>query len=243
MAAVLVLRRSVRPFVLLFPGRVGSTYLVTALHQHPDVRAEGERLDALRPRGAAYQLAWADRFLRGPLLGRHRAVGFKTKLRDVLDPDGFTAVLARRGARVVVLGRRNDVKHAISRVTAKALYETTNRWNRYGQTAPSGPVHVDVEKFDRRLRRIAEDKAAIERYAAGLAVPVMTLDYEDLLADHDRAVTGVLDFLGVRRIALRGLTHKNTSDDLRDVVVNYDELRARYAGTPYETMFDDSVVT
>ena len=32
---------------------------------------------------------------------------------------------------------------------------------------------------------------------------------------------------------------KVTSDDLRDSVKNFDELRARYVGTPYEPMFDE----
>jgi hypothetical protein len=38
-----------------------------------------------------------------------------------------------------------------------------------------------------------------------------------------------------------GKTLKHTSDDLRQVVVNLDELRARYAGTRYAPMFDEGI--
>ena len=35
---------------------------------------------------------------------------------------------------------------------------------------------------------------------------------------------------------------KNTSDDLSESVSNFEALRARYAGTAYEEMFDEKVV-
>jgi LPS sulfotransferase NodH len=239
---MLVLRRRVTPFVVLFPGRVGSTYLISALQQHPDVHADGERLDGMREKGAGRQLEWADSYLRGPMVGSHKAIGFKTKLRDVLDPTGFANLLERRLAHLVVLGRRNDVKHAVSRITAKELHATTNRWNRFDAREGVAPVTIDVERFDALLERIARDKQQIVDYAAGLPVPQLHLDYEELLVDHDAAFGRVLDHIGVARRPLEGATLKNTSDDLRDAIVNFDELRARYDGTPYAAMFDEVVV-
>ncbi len=35
---------------------------------------------------------------------------------------------------------------------------------------------------------------------------------------------------------------KNTSDDLRKVIMNFDELRSHYIGTPFELMFDEVLV-
>jgi hypothetical protein len=37
-------------------------------------------------------------------------------------------------------------------------------------------------------------------------------------------------------------TRKITSDDLHAAIVNFDDLRSRYAGTPYEAMFDEVLV-
>ena len=68
--------------------------------------------------------------------------------------------------------------------------------------------------------------------------PLLHLDYEDLLADPTAVFHQLLAYLGLPPAPIQGTTLKNTSDDLREVVTNFDELRARYAGTRYEPMFD-----
>ena len=40
-----------------------------------------------------------------------------------------------------------------------------------------------------------------------------------------------------------GQVRKNTNDDLREAVSNFDELRSHYIGTPYEQMFDEVLVS
>jgi LPS sulfotransferase NodH len=230
----------VRRFVILFPGRVGSTYLVSALAEHPEVVADGERLSGLRPRGAEAQLAWARTFLRGPVVGRARARGFKTKLRDVQDPQGFADLVGDLDVRVLLMSRRNDVKHAVSRVTAKDLHEATGRWNRYDEAgAAPAPVHVDLERFHRLLDGVIADKAEIADYVRSLDRPTLEVEYEQLLAGPTAVFAQVQEFLGVRPRDLRGATVKNTSDDLRDVVANFDELRASVTGDEQRAMFDE----
>ena len=96
------LRRSVTRFVLLFPGRSGSTYVISALDAHPHDHREGRGPRSRSgPQGPEAQLDWTRRYFRGPLVNRNKAVGFKTKLRDVLDQDGFARILdrVRRPAR------------------------------------------------------------------------------------------------------------------------------------------------
>ena len=241
---MLVPRSRIARFVILFPGRVGSTFLVSALDAHPDVEAKGERLDPLRAEGAEAQLAWTRRYLRGRILDPHRAIGFKTKLRDVLDRDAFADLLRDLSVRIILLDRRNDVKHVVSRITARELKDTTGRWNRYAgdDAGRAGAVRVDVDDFDTRLRAVVAEKDTIVDYVATLRLPSLHVDYEDLLAAPDLTFERVLDFLGVRVTAMAGATVKNTSDDLRDVIENFDEVRTRYVGTPYEAMFDEVLV-
>ena len=232
-------RRAISRFVIMFPGRVGSTYLVSALAQHPDVAVDGERLSGIRPRGSVAQLEWAASHLQGPRFGRPRARGFKTKLRDVLDPDGFAELIARLDARVVLMTRSNDVKHAVSRVTAKELHEATGRWNRYAETDPVvAPVEVDVARFQRLLERVVADKDEIAAYVTALDRPTMEVEYERLLADPGTVFDEVQRFIGVAPRPLAGTTRKNTSDDLRDAVANFDELRAAVDSAELRSMFD-----
>ncbi|MFM8971397.1 MAG: hypothetical protein ACKOOG_01890, partial [Actinomycetota bacterium] len=166
-----MLRRNVVRFVILFPGRTGSTFLVSALDAHPDIEAKGEVLDGLRSRGADVQRAWLDRYFRATLVGRYRAVGFKTKLRDVFDQEHFGASIDRHDARVIVLDRRNDVKHAVSRITARVLRERTGRWNRYEGSGELGLIEVDPEDFAQRLGAVEDEKQVIREFADGLGRP------------------------------------------------------------------------
>lgn len=236
------LRRSVTRFVVLFPGRSGSTYVISALDAHPQISAKGEVLDPLRPEGPEAQLDWTRRYFRGRFVNRNRAVGFKTKLRDVLDQDGFARILDEFDARLVYLDRRNDVKHAISRITARRLKDTTGRWNRYDGDARLDAFPVDPADFEERLEAVEAEKATIAEYVGTLDRPLLHLDYEDLLAEPTATFHQLLGFLGLPPAPIRGTTLKNTSDDLREVVTNFDELRARYAGTRYAPMFDEILV-
>src|SRR3954469_3474225 len=197
MTAVPTLRGSVTWFVLLFPGRSGSTYLISALDAHPGITAKGEVLDPLRPEGPEAQLDWTRRYFRGPILNRSKAVGFKTKLRDVLDQDGFGRILADVDARLIYLDRRNDVKHAISRITARRLKDTTGRWNLHGGAASLQAFEVDVDDFATRLEAVEEEKATIAEYVGEVDRPLLHIDYEDLLAEPGPTFHRVLAFLGL----------------------------------------------
>jgi LPS sulfotransferase NodH len=236
------LRRHVTRFVLLFPGRSGSTYVISALDAQPDITAKGEVLDPLRPQGPQAQLDWTRRFLRGPILNRSKAVGFKTKLRDVLDQDGFARILSELDARMIYLDRRNDVKHAISRITARRLKDSTGRWNRYDGDDQLEPFAVDFEDFQTRLDAVEAEKATIADYVGRLDRPLLHLDYEDLLAQPTETFDRLLAYLGLPPAHVQAATQKNTNDDLREVVTNFAELRARYVGTRYEPMFDEVLV-
>ena len=237
---MLVVRPQLVRFVILFPGRTGSTFLVSALDAHPDVEAKGEVLDGLRPKGVEAQRAWVERYLRGPAIGRSKAIGFKTKLRDVLDQDAFTAAVERYNTRIIVLDRRNDVKHAVSRITARVLRDRTGRWNRYEGSEALGLLQIDADDFASRLSAVEEEKETIRSYVAGLDRPHLQIDYEDLCLDPPATFKKVFEYLGVRSVPVAGATLKNTSDDLREVISNFDEIRTAYVGTPYESMFDDA---
>ncbi len=232
-----VARQRVTRFVILFPGRVGSTFLVSALAEHPEIAIEGEVLSSLRSDGSARQLEWSRGWLRGRMFGRARARGFKTKLRDVVDPEAFATLLRDLDVKVILMDRRNDVKHAVSRVTAKALHDTTGKWNRYDDDQPPGPVMIDLERFHRLLEGVVADKREIDAYVQRLDRPTLRIDYEDLLADPATAFAAVQSFVGVTPRPVAGATQKNTSDDLREAVANFDELLASVDDPAVRAMF------
>jgi LPS sulfotransferase NodH len=234
----------VQPFVILFVERSGSTYLATLLDCHPQIIALREKFADLRQEGKtpAEQMAWADAFLKPPLVGRARACGFKTKLIDIPDRGAFADLLRRRRCKIICLQRRNVVKGVISTINAKRLWEVTGAWNLLDEAKRMPAFVVDPMKFGELLVQREQWDREIEEYARQLALPTLWLKYEDLLCDEPAMVAEIFAFLGVRPMTLHGRTHKHTSDNLREAIRNFDALRAPYAGTRYETMFDEVLV-
>ena len=100
---------------------------------------------------------------------------------------------------------------------------------------------VDESGFDHLLRD-RQQKEAVDAYVCQLGLPTLSLHYEDLL--RARARSGAepgLCLSGVSGLALDGRPIRNTSDDLREAIVNFDASRAADQATLQEPMFDEQV--
>jgi hypothetical protein len=234
----------VTPFVILFIERDGSTYMTSMLGSHPAIEMVYERFSVMQQRGedATAQLDWARDYFTPPAIGRRAAVGFKTKLVDVLDPDGFAALLQEKQCHIIRMQRRNRVKAVISRINARRLYEATGKWNLYDKSDRMPPMDVDPAEFLQFLDEREQAEQELDRYVARLDRPTLNISYEELLVDRDNVLASVFSFLGVAQRAVVEKTMKHTRDDLREVVTNFDELRQSVAGTPYASMFDEVLV-
>jgi LPS sulfotransferase NodH len=225
--------------MILFPGRAGGTFLLGGLKQHPELRTKGEPLGIIAPRGADFQMDWLRKYYRGPLMSKAHAIGILTKFPDIVDPDRTADLLRTIDARVICLDRENHVKSAISMIRARRLKDATGRWNVYTSSNALEAFAIDPEDFEQRLAFSQDRKAATADYANALGLPLLRITYEQLLTQDDETFRRVFEFLGVSPQTVTSKTLKVTSDDLRDSVLNFDELRARYVGTPYEAMFDE----
>lgn len=234
------------PFVVLFQGRTGSTFFVEALDSHPEVRCGYEELasDRWDEDGAAAQLELVRWLLRPPHDRLVRAVGFKTKLRDVRDADGFAGVLAELGVRVIHLKRRNLVKLTVSSLNSERAREHTGDWNLYRRDpAVDAPLPIEPEAFLARLAKHEGYEAALDRFVLAAGRPTLTLHYEDLLVAQRETLALAFGFLGVGTIETSGRTVKMTGDDLRTVLPNFDELRDSVGDPRYRRMFDEVLVS
>jgi LPS sulfotransferase NodH len=240
----LFLRSQVTPYVILFIERDGSTYLSSLLMNHPHIHAVYERFAVMQQKGASAQeqLEWADRFLTPNLVGRWGAVGFKTKLVDVLDRQRFITLLQEKGCQIIHMSRKNTVKAVISKINARRLYEASGHWNLYTEKNRMPPMIVDLTEIDELLIERQEAEHELEEYIAHLSLPTMKIAYEDLLVARDQTIGEVLDFLGVGAYRLNESTLKHTSDDLRDVVDNFDSLERHLSGTAYHPMLTERLL-
>ncbi len=168
-----------------------------------------------------------------------QALGFKTKLVDVLDLEGFAALLQEKQVRVIQMQRRNRVKAVISRINARRLFEQSGHWNLYQEADRLGAEAVDPQLFAQFLREREEADAELDAFAERLQLPKLKIVYEDLLVERDQTLEKVFKFLKIANYPVQERTMKNTSDDLREAILNFDELRDSYSGSRYAHQFDE----
>jgi len=168
------------------------------------------------------------------------ARGFKTKLKDVWDLDAFRDLLHERGVRVIVLERLNTIKLAVSTINARRLHEQTGRWNRSRDTAPLPRFELDPGELERVIAECRRHRERLAAFVETLDLSRLALSYEDLLGDSEARFRDILAYLDVPPAALQSKVLKNTDDDLSQVLVNFEDLRERFANGPYAAMFDRS---
>jgi LPS sulfotransferase NodH len=236
---MLNIRFRANKFVILFVGRTGSTYLQEMLDSHPQIRALGEGLAELKNNGAHQQLKWVEWALTPPILGRYRAVGFKTKLVDILDPQGFALILKKQRVKIIHMQRRNRIKSVISYFNAKRLWEHTEQWNLYSGYDRLPAFSINLEKFNEALINREKVEIELNEFVKMLSLPVLPIFYEDLLTQKNNVLSNINSFLGVETKQVISQTKKATSDNLKAAVENFNELRSHFIGTSYESMFDE----
>jgi LPS sulfotransferase NodH len=221
-------------FVILFPGRTGSSHLVSCLASHGEVLAEGERLVGL---DAAAQSRWMTELYDSSRRGGVAAVGFKTKPKDIADRAGFLALLRARSVRVVSLTRRNLVKLAVSTINARRIKSETGRWNLASGATQLGPLTVRPEELRAEIERCSAAQLASQELAADVGGPVLTLDYDELVRDEPAWLRRATEFLELTPRPHRSTVAKATDDDLRKALADYDGLRAAFASTAWAQHF------
>ncbi len=234
-------RHQVVPFVILFVERDGSTFMTSLLQEHPGIEAVYERFAVMEQKGqnGQEQVAWARDFWTPPFIGKKGAYGFKTKLIDVLDKDGFARLLHEKQVKIIHMQRRNRIKAVVSRINARRLYEATGNWNLYKDSDRRPSMIIDIDEFQTFVREREEADEVLTEFVSHLQLPIELVQYEELQQDKNAVLQRIFPFLGVHYQPSAGKTKKHTSDDLRDVITNFDELHDTYVGTLYEAMFTE----
>jgi hypothetical protein len=219
---------------------VGSTYLTSLLNSHPGIHGLQEELAGIK--GADKQLAWSRSYLTPPFIGRYKAIGFTVKLIQLADSGSFARLLQEMNCRIIHLSRRNRVKAVVSHINGKRLKDATGKWGLFKEEDRPSAFEIDPVEFDKVLHHREQMDRELESYVDGMQLPKLFVCYEDLLLNRDAFLNRIFSFLEVKPLKVEGATLKITSDDLHDVLLNFNELKARYAGTMYEKMFDEILI-
>lgn len=210
-------------YVTLFPGRTGTTWLVSHMQTHPEIVA---RYEILSRHNTTWQeqKACLDELFEQKRFPVIKAVGFKTKIHAIGDWARFFDYLHEKDFRIIHQIRENQLKFVVSVVRAKMLRNAEGQSNLFHQhQQPIGPIEIPEPLFARAKKRLNVAKQ-LQAFIDTLQLPKLKVVYESLLDDEQAALDQVWDFLEVSRAPTRGLTRKNTPDDIRQVVTNLDEL-------------------
>jgi LPS sulfotransferase NodH len=250
---------------VFFQGRTGSTFLIDSLANHPEIIARDEilfryrdLLDSSLDRGTITRLKICVRHWQGSpaeqqikavkhFYDRSRpdhisAIGFKTKVKDVINLKAMKEVLESRKVKAIFMERKNLVKQAISNIAASHLHQKTGMWNLYDEKNRLQSLNISSEDFDRRLQKFVFQHKMLRAYMDWLNVPKLRVEYADLLRDKTAWFGQIFDFLCVTPCDLSSKVRKNSSEQIREMVTNFEELKQKYVGTEFEQMFDEVVL-
>jgi len=250
---------SYRPFIVAGMPRTGSSLLVSTLQQNPDISVYAELFHpvlrersgphAIRREGAALYfdperadpIGFLRRWVWPDTNAGYRAIGFKIFAEYVRSKS--TGRLLERlkeeigGLRVVHMRRTNYFDVYLSRLVANK----TGRWMSYGEDVSSDEgtrnvrLMISPEAAERFFSAMGRADAFIEGLFRGESY--LRVDYRSLCQNIQEQANVVFDFLGVERKPVESVIRKQVVAPKEDMVVNYDELLRRFAGSPFEPFF------
>lgn len=237
-------------FVIMMPwGRVGSNLVVGVLTGQPGVAVANEPTTVLRSRFAnlpngnfqtdvaqtALLRHWPNIPDTSHLLAPFRPpvnkqrFGLKLSHRSFVSPMMAYTTLRERNFRIVRMDRRNHVKSAISQFRAEQRRQISPASAfalRKGDQPPAASI-IPLRPLIARIASFEAMSAEMEQYIHSFFghEDILEIFYEDLMDDPKGQIRRIAHFID---IALPGdfdlPFEKFTSDDLKAVVRNYDEV-------------------
>ena len=240
-------------FIILGRSRSGSNFLRGLMNSHSEIVVFGELFQNEKAIGWAYpgyiqtrrminqfhnepvKFLQTQVFRRFPT--RVMAVGFKifyyhaqTKnWRPVWDN-----LINDKTIKVVHIKRRNILKTHLSR----KLAAKTDVWVNTSRSEENiQQVIIDDKECLKDFIQTREWEKTYDQLFS--AHPVIQIYYEELAQDYVSEIDRVQKFLGVRVETLKPETFKQASRPISKSIANYDDLKQKFIGSPWESFFED----
>jgi hypothetical protein len=211
-------------FAIGFLGRQGSSYLEGLLNSHPDAQCLGEIISSKDP---SEEIA---PYLRGTVHSAGVASsGFKLPLSNLQTNPDLLPFFKENGYKFIVLRRENKLDQLVSFILAGSNGSWRSDFGEYKTTS----TVVNADDFESYVKVSCEADEELEQTLKGL--PVLRMSYEELISP--QGYMPALDFLGLSRVELTSPFHRQRTGSQRESIVNYDELRSRFAGAELSKYF------
>jgi LPS sulfotransferase NodH len=234
-------------FLIVGAPRTGSTLLVRTLNTLDSICCHGELLGPDNVRGyedgadlinmskpereARIKRLLEDRnsnpvgFIEQALTSDHAATGFKALYKSFLDPRWNEVISLLQGMEnihFIHLTRNNELRRFVSEQIL--LQGGANHSGAGGKSEVRMKVHVDIALFLQRSEELQRQSGELSAMLAEQSV--LDISYEALATDTSSTVAQVCRFIGLdaKRSDIQPALKKVGANDLRDAVVNYEEL-------------------
>lgn len=236
-----------RFFIIIISGRSGSSYLRDLLNQDPRIFMWGEMLvnKSDRQQKEALQDFFTGKLAQRDGLVGKEVLGFKTKLNDVADLKHLQELIERYQPHIIINRRQNHLRQAISRARMLVLLDRTVE--KYGKPHHSprskadivDAIEVDVDNICKFTKDFETRDSILANFSHAMGNLASTIYYEDFAEHPQVAIDRLSSILNIKiKVENYDITYKNTAQDLRQAISNYDELKTKLENTPYSSMLD-----
>lgn len=230
---------------VLFTSRSGGTYLLDVLGRNPHTYAVAEPLDLLLIYGDAAARAWLHDFYMLPssieyhkFIRDPKTMILSTKLNK-LSPTIFST-FNYYNTRYIRLYRKNVLKQAFSDYSAHFYLENRRDFNSR-KTTNRMKLFIDPAELMRRIGVFLEQEQKVDELIALLAKgDVMGISYEEIVGPkRDEVFRRIFDYLEVPPSEVSTDLKKLNSDDLSQVIENYEEVYKAIRATRFGWMLEE----
>jgi len=231
-------------FVVVSMQRSGSGLLISKLNSHQKITAEGEIFN----KNSAPPWTYMNEYWKKHKLKHKDGIsGFKFMLTHS-SREFRSDIYKQKGVKKVFLKRRNVVKRYVSLLKSKK--SRVYNWNEKNYTNASAKqreiafktqVEIDVANMLKHIKIIDDLYDTAIGMVKKAKAPYSLVYYEDLVGPKgEQALEQLQKFLGIPVVDLSSSNLDMTSNDLHDVIKNFDEVATALKGTKYEAMLYDT---
>ena len=222
-------------FIVLSRSRTGSNLLLSFINNHHNLHAKGEIFGSLR--GQNYQDVLNKVFYKQPYF--IKSAGFKIFYyhpEDVENCNIWNDLINMQNLFVIHLKRRNILRTLIS----KRIADTQNVWTISGAEDQNNIKPNTVSLTAKELKDGFEQTRKWEINGDKMFSdhPVLNIYYEDLVINPDKYFKEVTDFLNVPFIKPYTTLKKQNPGKVCDLVENFEELKAAFQKTKWQSFFN-----
>jgi len=241
-------------FVIIGASRTGTTLLRLMLNSHPDIISHGEIFAkamrgfvGIEHRSQSPLKQWLVEirdsdpvfFLENIafLSGAKKAIGFKILYRTVRDTNlrlMLNIIQTDNEIKIIHIIRKNRLKRLISQKRANLSGISVLLSDKYRPKLEK--VNIQLKDLIKDIHEIENEENSTRTYFKNH--PIFEIEYEDIVGSKHDSVELLQKFLGVQPAQLNSPTLKLSSENLNELLENYEELKLKTKRTPYENYFE-----